>query len=105
MVARQGVTTTSPPSISGAVDPSRLFADEAGSRAEVELPAVVGARQRVAEDVPLVERIALVRARVREGVRLALDHEDGDLRPVDLDDRAAVPVEAGQRDSQRLHAA
>jgi len=52
-----------------------------------------------------VERIALVRARVREGVRLALDHEDGDLRPVDLDDRAAVPVEAGERDSQRLHAA
>jgi hypothetical protein len=38
-------------------------------------------------------------------VRLALDHEDGDLRPVDLDDGAAVPVKAGERDSQRLHAA
>ncbi len=82
-----------------------LLAEEAGTGTQVELPAVVGAGQRVAQDLCLVERVALVRARVREGMRLSVDHEHGDLRPARLDHRAALGVEARKRDPHGLHAA
>jgi len=38
-------------------------------------------------------------------VRPAVDHEDGDLCPFDLDERAAVRIEGRKRDPHGLHAA
>src|SRR4051812_20439024 len=85
--------------------PGRLVAVEAGSAVQVELPPVEGAREGVAEDLALVQRVALVRTGVGEGVSPAVDDENGDLRAFDFDERAAVPIEARERDPHRLHAA
>jgi len=52
-----------------------------------------------------VQRVALVGAGVGEGVSATADHEDGDLRAFDLDERAAVRIEARKRDPNGLHAA
>jgi hypothetical protein len=66
---------------------------------------VEGAREGVAEDLALVQRVALVRTGVGEGVSPAVDDEDGDFRAFDLDKRAAIRIEARERDPHRLHAA
>jgi hypothetical protein len=66
---------------------------------------VVSTGERVAEDLALVQRVALVGAGVGEGVSAAVDHEDGDFRAFDLDERATVRIEARKRDPNRLHAA
>jgi hypothetical protein len=86
-------------------DGRALVAGEAGAGAEVELPPVVGAGERVAEDLALMQRVALVGAGVGERVSAAVDHEDGDLRAFDLDERAAVRIEARKREPYGLDAA
>lgn len=78
----------------------RLVSDEAGARGEIERPGVVGAREVAAEHVAFDEGVALMRARVGDGVNVALDAEDGDLVTLVLDERAAVRLERRERNRE-----
>jgi hypothetical protein len=78
----------------GRIDPRRLLPEEACAGIEVEFPVVVGAGQRGAQELALDERVALVRAGVAEGVRLAVDDKERDLVAVLLHDRASVGVQS-----------
>jgi hypothetical protein len=66
---------------------------------------VIGAPKHVAEDVAFAQRIALVRAGVRECMRLAVHDEDRDLGPIDLDDGAPLGIEGREWDPHAVHAA
>ena len=83
----------------------RLFADEAGTGGEVEGPTVIRAREVPAEDFAFDERVPLVRARVLDGVDLAVDAEEGDCVPVVLDESASLGLERGERNRKPFHAA
>ena len=54
---------------------------------------MVGARQVRAQDLALDERVALMRAGVRDGIDVPVDAEHGDLVPVVLDEGSPVGLE------------
>ena len=69
---------------------------EARAGCQVEAPLVERARQGAAGDVAEYEWVALVGARVPDRVWDAVDDEDRDLRPAEVDYRTPVPIERGE---------
>src|SRR5215210_7087588 len=65
---------------------------EAGAGAHVEAPAVPVAFDRVAGEVAVGERGALVRAEVLDGVEAAVDVIERQLLPIVQLDRGAAPL-------------
>ena len=68
----------------------RLVAEEARASLEVELPRVIRADERAADEVALDERVARVRARVVERVERAFGAEHGHLAAGDADELASA---------------
>ena len=78
----------------------KFVAVQAGSRGEVEPPPVVGALEDVAENLPVHERVPLVRAGVRDGIDVPVGAEHGDLVPLVLHEGAPVGLEHVERDRE-----
>ena len=76
-----------------AVRACRNVAEEARARCEVEAPLVVRADERLADDIPVDQRIALVGTLVLDGVDRLADAKDRDRPPAHSHERAAVAVE------------
>ena len=66
---------------------------------------MVGAGQRRSEEIAFDKGVALVRARVGQGVGLPFDEKDRDLVAVLLHDRASVGVQSRERNPHPVHAA
>jgi hypothetical protein len=80
---------------------SRLVAEQAGARPQVELPQVVGAAKRLPAYVAVDQRVPCVRARVLERVHLTPDAEERELATVDRDERTVAAGEDLEGDAVR----
>ena len=89
----------------GGIDASRLVAEEAGSRLEVELPVVVGAGQRGAEDLSLHSGLPSCGQVFATACALPSTRKTAISSPVPSTTARPSASRLGERDPQPLHAA